>query len=103
MQRLKSNSAKALLPELLESEITQMGDEFGKDGRIFWKISFRGLPVRDERMFWSVARYIHLNPVRDGLCSSTLDYPWSSAGMYEDCLWTEELGISEAMRDRWLS
>ena len=28
---------------------------------------------------WAALRYIHLNPVRAGLCDHPSDYPWSSA------------------------
>ena len=103
MQRFKSNSAKELGPLLTALEIDQMGDEYGLAGRKFWKISFRGIPIRDERMFWSVCRYIHFNPVREGLVPHTVDYRWSSAQMFESCLWHDEHGINTAMEQMWLS
>jgi len=31
---------------------------------------------------WDAIDYIHLNPVRRGLCQRATDWPWSSAGIY---------------------
>lgn len=33
---------------------------------------------------WEMIHYIHLNPVRDGLCARAEDWPWSSAMTYRD-------------------
>jgi putative transposase len=39
---------------------------------------FRTSLVDSERYFLACSRYIELNPVRNGLVGSALDYPWSS-------------------------
>lgn len=100
MQRFKSNSAKDIAPLLLPSELAQI-KSYGKKNRTFWEPSFHGPGVRDERMFWSVGRYIHLNPLRAGLCDSTLSYRWSSASMYENLQWNDESGVNDAVRMQW--
>ena len=46
--------------------------------------------VLDERHFWNAVRYVEQNPVRAGMVSRSIDYPWSSAaarcGFREDPL-----------------
>jgi REP element-mobilizing transposase RayT len=41
---------------------------------------FKGELIEDETYFWTVSRYIHLNPVRGNhpLASHPRDWPWSS-------------------------
>jgi putative transposase len=34
--------------------------------------------IEDESYYWTVSRYIHLNPVRAGLVAAPEDWPWSS-------------------------
>jgi len=97
MQRFKSNSAKWLEPQLTPEERLQMGDCCGQQGRKFWMVSFRGIPLLTERAFWKCITYIHLNPVRWGLCERIEDYRWSSGRMFESGLWSEEDGINRAM------
>jgi putative transposase len=40
--------------------------------------------IEDEAYYWSVSRYIHLNPVRAGLARVPEDWPWSSYPGYAD-------------------
>lgn len=42
---------------------------------------------------WACVRYVHLNPVRAGLCEGPEQYLWSSARLYEEYKWTEDDGI----------
>lgn len=44
-----------------------------------WQPSFMSHRVNDARDFHAHLRYIHLNPVRRGLCTTAADYPFSSA------------------------
>ena len=44
---------------------------------------YRSEPVEDETYLLTVLRYIHLNPVRAGLCKEPEDYPWSSFARYD--------------------
>ena len=39
---------------------------------------FKSRLVQKERYFWSVVRYIHINPVKAGLAATLGDYVWSS-------------------------
>lgn len=39
--------------------------------------------IRDEDELWEKIDYIHANPVRRGLVSAIIDWPWSSARWYE--------------------
>jgi len=41
---------------------------------------FHSIPVEEDAYFTTVARYIHLNPVRAGMVSRPEDYPWSNYG-----------------------
>jgi REP element-mobilizing transposase RayT len=43
---------------------------------------FKGELVEDETYFWTVSRYIHLNPVRAGLVDHPVEWPWSSYAGY---------------------
>jgi len=38
--------------------------------------------INSERYLWIVSRYIHLNPVKAGLCQKPEDYQWSSYRIY---------------------
>jgi len=39
---------------------------------------FRAQLIEDESYFWTVSRYIHLNPVRSKLVAHPAEWPWSS-------------------------
>ena len=43
-----------------------------------WEGRFKSWPVLTNEYLWQLFRYIELNPVRAKLCSTALDYPWSS-------------------------
>ena len=45
---------------------------------------FKSEPVNDESYFCTVMRYIHMNPVKAGLCKDLEDYPYSSYVQYLD-------------------
>ncbi len=45
----------------------------------FWEEGYHGIEIRDLLMFESKVRYIHLNPVRNGLVEKEEDYLLSSA------------------------
>lgn len=53
----------------------------GEDGPIF-RGRFKSVPVRSERQFLLVSRYIHLNPAEAGLVQTPVEWPWSSAAAY---------------------
>ncbi len=97
MQQFKRHSASEILPLLTPTERRRLLPHQGLDNRQFWKPRFRGEAIQDERMFWGCGRYIHLNPVRALICKRTIDYEWSSAKLYEECLWNEETGIMNSV------
>jgi len=43
---------------------------------------YKAITVENERYLISLIRYIHLNPVRAGICSKIQDYLWSSDRFY---------------------
>jgi REP element-mobilizing transposase RayT len=47
-----------------------------------WERNSRKIPLYSETMIWQKINYVHLNPVRAGLCESPEDYEYSSAGFY---------------------
>lgn len=49
----------------------------------FWFPDYFDRYIRNERHFYNVVRYIHENPVKAGLVSSALDWPFSSARLWE--------------------
>ena len=59
----------------------------GIPGRAFWMREYWDRYIRDERHFQSVVEYIHMNPVKAGLCREPQDWPWSSAHAFSanDC------------------
>lgn len=50
---------------------------YGVTGHVF-DGRFANTPIETEQHRYSVARYIHLNPVRAGLCAHPADWRWSS-------------------------
>jgi putative transposase len=70
--QLKAVSAKAILKvnsrfEFPEADI----------GHQVWQESFKGMALWSWWMIWQKINYIHANPVKAGLVSSTKDYYWS--------------------------
>ena len=53
----------------------------GRTGHLFER-RYRAFPVHDNSALQSLARYIHLNPVRAGIVENPADYPWSSYAWY---------------------
>lgn len=64
--------------------------EMKRTGHVF-QGRYKAIPVLDERYLISLVKYIHLNPVRAGICKDLRDYPWSG----ERCYRTGEPGIIE--------
>jgi putative transposase len=46
--------------------------------RNLWQRRFWEHRVRDEEEFAAYCDYIHINPVKHGLCKLPTDWPWSS-------------------------
>ena len=79
IQTVKANSEDRLLPLLTEEENAQLSMQSGLNKHRFWMRSFRANPMHTQEVFEQKHRYIHLNPVRSGLCEIPEDYYWSSA------------------------
>ncbi len=92
MQSFKRRSASELLDTATPYVRASLLREI-KDDRSFWMRSFRGIPIRSERVMWACVKYVHLNPVRAGICACPEEYAWSSAWIFESCLWTESEGV----------
>jgi len=54
-QRIKTASSKIISSRLTEREIEQLKMQSGLNERRIWQRSFRGVPIKDETMFWNVA------------------------------------------------
>lgn len=92
MQSFKRHAAVAML-DSATPWIRNRLREVAKDGRSFWMRSFRGVRIRREEVFWRCITYVHLNPVRAGMCEGAEEYRWSSALLFEGCQWTEDEGV----------
>ena len=101
VQRIKSNSAKRILPLLPQRLQRGFDQQRGLNRRTFWKDGFRGPVVTSAAGFQQRIRYTHFNPVKANLCEAPSEYRWSSAWAYEAGLWSEESGLdlSELIRN----
>ena len=54
----------------------------GRSGQ-FWFQDYFDRYIRNERHFYNVVRYIHENPVKAGLVAKAVDWPFSSAKLWE--------------------
>lgn len=84
VQRIKSNSAKLLLPLLNDEESAEFDKQRGLNRKSFWQDSFRSVIAATDEMLSQKLDYVHWNPVKAGLCLSPVDYRWSSARLYQD-------------------
>lgn len=57
-------------------------DLLGRSGQ-FWFPDYFDRYIRNERHFYNAVRYIHENPVKAGLVSRAVDWPFSSASLWE--------------------
>ena len=55
--------------------------KYKRTGHLF-QGRFMSEPVENESYFLSVVRYIHLNPVKAGICKTPDEYPYSSYAYY---------------------
>jgi putative DNA methylase len=60
----------------------QANDLLGRSGE-FWFPDYFDRFIRNERHFYNVVCYIHENPVKAGLVSKAIDWPFSSARFWE--------------------
>ena len=57
--------------------------------------------VEDESYYWTVSRYIHLNPVRAGLEARPESWEWSSYPGYVDCAKRHPWVAHQTLLDAW--
>ncbi len=81
----KPNSAEMRMvsPEFLQYLVSGYASWYAKRHRRPGHLTqgrFKAALVQDERYFWTVIRYVHLNPVRGKrpLAAHPADWPWSS-------------------------
>ncbi len=103
MDRLKTAWANRILDMVTPHQRAMLRRaKFTLDSRTVWQRGFRGLPVSDEDTFNQKLDYIHNNPVARGLCARPDEYRWSSASLWENGDWKEELVVADdAIGVRW--
>lgn len=93
VRRVKRNSSKMILSLLTRHELDGLADQVGLNQRAMWQRSFRSKTVVDESMFWDDVNYVHMNPVKAGLCQEPYEYQWSSAKYLAEAVWHEVEGL----------
>ena len=93
MSSFKTHTSKQMTQLLNQFERSQLKQQIGLNRRTFWKASFRGLPIRTQKIFWQKVNYIHQNPVRSGKAQIPEDYRWSSGHLYAAGLCDEFEGL----------
>jgi len=63
------------------SYVRQFNQRHGRTGTL-WEGRYRSTLIQTERYFLACMVYIDLNPVRAGLVTQAVDYPWSSHAHY---------------------
>lgn len=88
VKELKHKTSLAIQPHLHPKTLRAFDAQRGLNRRVFWQRSFRGIRVLGERMFRVFVDYIHNNPVKAGLCDRPEEYPWSSAHLFLQGVWS---------------
>lgn len=70
-----------IMSSLLTSYTMYFNKKYKRSGHLF-QDRFRSLICEKENYFLTIARYIHLNPVKAGLVKNPEDYFWSSHNEY---------------------
>lgn len=70
-------SISEVMKRLANSYVTYYNKKYERNGHLFQN-RFRSEPCDDVIYFFTLFRYIHLNPVKGGICSDPADYPYSS-------------------------
>ena len=68
-----------------------------------WQQEKNVFSIFSERMFMQKVNYIHLNPVRAELVERAIDYPWSSARIWQGCALDDEPLRMDIDRIQWRS
>jgi len=97
MKILKRESSRSVRTLLAEEELARFSQQTGLNRNTFWQRSFRSIEIIGEKMFWSKVDYVHWNPVRAGLAERPEEYVCSSARLYEEGRWSEDVGLADAV------
>jgi REP element-mobilizing transposase RayT len=96
LRDLKRHTAKTILEDLQTNKkesrrrwMLWMFRQAGKRSRNneiyqFWQHNNRPMEIQSNKFFHQKMNYIHHNPVKEGFCYRSIDYPYSSARWYED-------------------
>ena len=74
-----ADSSIAKVMQLVKGGFSHALRESGSNPNAVWQQRYHERRIRDLNEFVNFARYIRENPVRKGLASSAIDYPYSSA------------------------
>ena len=85
LQVLKQRVSKEMRTKRRERAVGQFEFEFGADDSLpqFWQKRFYDFNVWSHKKKMEKLEYMHLNPVKRGLCLSLGDWMWSSYSWYE--------------------
>lgn len=73
------------LPQMMQSigrEYVRYFNRIQQRTGTLWEGRYRSTVIQSERYLFACMAYLDLNPVRAGLVSQAVDYPWSSHGHY---------------------
>ena len=84
--KLKSKSARAMLPLLNQDAVDQFltVNRNNETRRVFWTRRVYDHNCRSPEAVRQKIEYCHKNPVRRGLVNNMNDWPWSSFRTYEE-------------------
>ncbi len=71
----------ALMQPLLRRVATRVHEAHRIDGPVFWR-HYASQACLDPAHARNAVAYVHLNPVRAGMCDDPGDYPWTSHALY---------------------
>jgi REP element-mobilizing transposase RayT len=80
-----------LMQPLLRRVARRVHEAHGIEGPIFWR-HYASRACLDPAYARNAVAYVHLNPVRAGLCDDPGNYPWTSHALYADRLGDGVLG-----------
>jgi putative transposase len=75
----KRNWTDRIAPKLTSEELKLVGHQVGLNRHSLLERGFKGIQMMRKAMYLGKLEYMHLNPVRAGVCGSPEDYRWSSA------------------------
>src|SRR5260370_22070565 len=88
------------MPGFLSGYAIWGGRRWRRLGRLF-QGRYRAEMIEDEGYYWTVSRYIHLNPVRPGLGRRPEQWAWASYGGYRDPRRAQPWAAHDAMLTAW--